>query len=106
MRAEEGSALVLVDELGLGGVGGGETDDGLAEEVGEVVAVLGGVVGDCAHLPVDLGEQLELALRVADDLPVERAEHQRVLVLERRVQWRVHLQQLLRVRKRKEHRQL
>jgi hypothetical protein len=44
VRAEEGLSLVLINEFRLLGVAG-EGDDGLSEEVGEVVAVLGVVVG-------------------------------------------------------------
>jgi hypothetical protein len=102
VRAEQRCALVLVDEFGLLGVGG-EGDDGLAEEVGEVVAALGGVEHHRPHLTVDLSEQLELSLQVLDDLAVEGAEHQRLLSLEGREQRRVHLQDLLGVRQREEH---
>lgn len=92
--AEEGLSLILVDELGLLGVVG-EGDDRLPEEVGEVVAALGLVVGHCAYLSVYLGEQFELSLQVLDDFAVEGAEDQRLLRLEGRVDCAIHLQDLL-----------
>jgi hypothetical protein len=77
--------------------------DGLLEQVREVVATLGVVVGHRPHLSVDLREQLQLAFEVLNYFAVEGAEHQGLLRLEGRVERRVHLQDLLGVGQREKH---
>jgi len=102
VRAEQRRSLKLVDKFGLLRVVG-EGDDGLLEQVREVVATLGVVVGHRPHLSVDLREQLQLAFEVLNYFAVEGAEHQGLLRLEGRVERRVHLQDLLGVGQREEH---
>ena len=105
MGAKKRGSLVLIDKFSLLGVVR-EGDDGLLEEVSEVVAVFGSIVCHGSHLSVDLGEQFELSLQILDYLSVEGAEHQRLLGLEGRVQGGVDLQDLLGVSQREEHHQI
>lgn len=83
--------LVLVDQLGLRVVAGTHGNNGLPEQIRNIVGILGGVKGNRPDLSIYFCYQLQLALRVTDDLSIVAADQQTVIDLDGRVQGRVYL---------------